>query len=112
MDGDEAWDPKDRDPYGDLMLDINPYYSAFRNLFAWERSPVMQIVVTFNFGDDEYYFNTPDTQANTEYWYDWGWKYHAVYYDDLHYYVNIDDDVDRQDDDITMGLQYSIILTN
>ncbi|MHA1376511.1 MAG: hypothetical protein ACTSR7_19710 [Promethearchaeota archaeon] len=28
-----------------------------------------------------------------------------MYYDNLHYYVNVDDDIDRQDDDLTMGLQ-------
>ena len=105
MDGDEAWDPNDRDPYGDLMLDIQPYYSAFRNILAWESHPWMQIAITFTMGDDEYYFNTPDARANTELWYDWGDKYHAVYYDDIHYYVNVDDDKNRQDDELIVGLK-------
>ncbi len=109
-DGDDAWDSNDRDPLGDVMLEIYPYFGAYRNLHIFEpRHAVLQIVMQFAFGENDYYFNTPSTWSYLEpniYG-----KYQAAYFDE-HYYVNIDDDITRQGDNVTMNLQLWLICND
>ncbi len=101
-DGDESWDPNDRDPLRDVMLEIHPYKGIFRNLAILDLHALLQISVAFTFGENEYYIVTPVAQG-TEYANGFGY-YQTAYFGD-HYYINIDDDTVRQSNTITMHLQ-------
>ncbi len=105
-DGDEANDPEDRDPLHDVMLEIHPYTGEYNNLAIGDGHALMQVVVAFSFGENDYYIVTPVTQGTSApniYG-----SYQACYFDE-HYYVNIDDDTTRQGNTITMNLQlYSV----
>ncbi|MBA7528445.1 hypothetical protein ES705_20631 [subsurface metagenome] len=101
-DGDDSWDPNDRDPLRDVMLEIHLYKGIFRNLAIGDLHALLQISVAFTFGYNEYYIVTPVSQG-TEYANGFGY-YQTAYFGD-HYYVNIDDDTIRQSNTITMHLQ-------
>jgi hypothetical protein len=65
-DGDDCWDPNDRDPLKDVMLEIHPTEGVFRNLAILDGHALLQISVAFEFGENEYYVVTPVT-IGTEY---------------------------------------------
>ena len=105
-DGDEANDPQDRDPLSDVMLEIHPYRGDYNNLGWLDSHALMQIVVAFSFGDNDYYIITPVLQATSNP--NIFGSYQRGYFDE-HYYINIDDDTTRQGNTITMNFQlYSV----
>jgi len=105
-DGDEANDPQDRDPLNDVMLEIHPYRGDYNNLGWLDSHALMQIVVAFSFGDNDYYIVTPVQQATSNP--NIFGAYQKGYFNE-HYYINIDDDTTRQGNTITMNFQlYSV----
>jgi hypothetical protein len=105
-DGDEANDPQDRDPLRDVMLEIHPYRGDYNNLGWLDSHALMQIVVAFSFGDNDYCIITPVLQATSNP--NIFGSYQRGYFDE-HYYINIDDDTTRQGNTISMNFQlYSV----
>lgn len=46
-DGDGAIDSYDRDPIRDLIIEISPIYGWHKNLWYWESSPLLEIIISF-----------------------------------------------------------------
>ncbi len=90
-DGDGAWDKYDRDPHKDMMLEINPISGAAPGKYK------LKIVMAFTLeGSGEDYY-IPTTKLRAHIYEDSLWY---AYFDgsndsstELHYYVNIDDDI-------------------
>jgi len=50
-DGDNAWDPNDRDPLRNIMLEIRPISGTFKNQYWPWPTPTLQIIVKFHIND-------------------------------------------------------------
>ena len=111
-DGDGAWDSDDRDPLRDVMLQVSPQYAAFRNLFIWERSAVLQIVMSITIDGHDYCYITPERRSTQDpvriyiiwpFWYRYQYR-KAIYNED--YTINIPDSMLR----IPTNLQFRLEL--
>ncbi len=116
-DGDGAWDSYDRDPIRDLIIEISPNYGWHRNLFFWEASPLLEIVVSFSLSGSEYFFCSTMNQASDDQehifiWPFWHYyHYRKAYYNgsngstELNYYANFDDDIRVQGDSLSLNIE-------
>ncbi|GAF69030.1 unnamed protein product, partial [marine sediment metagenome] len=50
-DGDNAWDPNDRDPLRNVMLEIRPISGTFNNIYWPWPSPSLEMVIRFHVND-------------------------------------------------------------
>ena len=109
-DGDGAWDKFDRDPLQDVMLNISAVSGTTCNYLY--RTPRLQMVIAFElFGTGEsYYIPTLKVWAHADP-NEYG-EYQTAYFDgthgsdtELHYYINVDDDVRIQSNVIAFTLQ-------
>ena len=91
-DGDEAWDSQDRDPIRDYMLEIWAYWGFH---YSGSAGSLLQEVISFEFGEEEYCIITPIEQTNQD---------KQVYFD-KHYYINVDDSLVRQGATISIHIQ-------
>ncbi len=102
MDGDGVWDPFDRDPHRDVMIEISPILASVptpRNL---------KMVMAFTLGTGEYFYIT-STKKGADLYDSGTWN---AYFDgthgsstELHYYANINDNKNVQGNDIEFNLQ-------
>ncbi|MFW9880617.1 MAG: hypothetical protein ACFFG0_46705, partial [Candidatus Thorarchaeota archaeon] len=102
MDGDGAWDPIDRDPKRDVMLEISPISASVPT----ERNLQIVATVSLDSGEDYVIYSlkkSADYYQSSE--------YHA-YFDgthgssmELHYYVDINDCKQTQGNSISFNLQ-------
>jgi hypothetical protein len=116
-DGDGAWDSYDRDPIRDLIIEISPNYGWHRNLFFWEASPLLEIVVSFSLSGLEYFFCSTMQQASEDQehifiWPFWHYyHYRKAYYNgsngstELNYYANFNDDVRIQGNTLNLNIE-------
>jgi hypothetical protein len=116
-DGDGAWDSYDRDPIRDLILEISPNYGWHRNLFYWELSPLLEIVVSFSLSGSEYFFCSTMQQATEDQEHIFVWPfwhyyhYRKAYFNgsygttELNYYANFDDDIRVQGDSLSLNIE-------
>jgi len=116
-DGDGAWDSYDRDPIRDLIIEISPNYGWHRNLFFWEASPLLEIVISFSLSGSEYFFCSTMQQASEDQehifiWPFWHYyHYRKAYFNgssgstELNYYANFDDDIRIQGNTLNLNIE-------
>ncbi len=120
-DGDNARDDKDRHPNKNMMLKISPWTATHRNQYYWEDSPWLEIVIRFSImgssgGEEDYYILSQAVQATEDYW-SWEDPFGKIWDhfrrsnfhmwnmgEGVHYYVDIDDHINRQPENIELSL--------
>ncbi|MFX1480697.1 MAG: LamG-like jellyroll fold domain-containing protein, partial [Promethearchaeota archaeon] len=121
-DGDKAWDPDDRDPLRNVMIEIRPISATFWNQYFPYPTPTLQIIARFHINDlidpdfsEESnvigFCTTPQIASSYPTW--WG-AYRTAWWNEgagHHYYFDINDDETVQSDIILFSFQLWQVLT-
>ncbi len=115
-DGDSVWDPNDRDPFRNIMIEIRPISATFANqIYPWP-TPKLEIIVQFqlndlidpDFSEDTSTIGLCTTTQHATTNPTWWGAYQTAWWTDgdgHHYYYDISDDKTIQSNTISFSFQ-------